>query len=89
MTNSQFSTFRLNNKLFQIPSQFKRMGDIPNSIYQILKQGEPYDVSSKVSEELFQQFVDYLDKKIDIEIHIDNYIELSQLASEFTQEELQ
>ncbi|KAK8870824.1 hypothetical protein M9Y10_008722 [Tritrichomonas musculus] len=74
----------LNSKVFKIPNQFHGIADITKDIYSSLMFGtNQYMVYSKVSEEVFQSFLNYWIKKEEPEITIDNIKEYDMLSREF------
>lgn len=79
-----------NSKDFALTSQFKMYGQISSSISQdlIFKEDHKYVVQSKVSNEVFQQFLQYLIDKTEPEIQFDTIYELKQLSDEFEIKEL-
>lgn len=86
---SDSSHLIFNSKEYELPDQFKKLLDISKNIYRKLMKGEcKYEVKSKVSEEVFKSFVEYLIDGTDIEIHLDTIYELKQLAEEFEISEL-
>lgn len=79
----------LNSKEYELSDQLKKLLDISKTIYLQLMKGEcKYDVKSKVSEDVFKAFVEYLIEGTDIEIHFDTIYELKQLGEEFSISEL-
>lgn len=74
----------LNSKEYELSDQLKKSLDISKTIYLQLMKGEcKYEVKSKVSEDVFKAFVEYLIEGTDIEIHFDTIYELKQLGKEF------
>lgn len=78
----------LNGQKFDIPFQFKKMGDISSDIFNELINSRSYQVKSSVSPEVFQEFVKYLIDGSDPEVQIDNFYELLQLSNEFHADQL-
>lgn len=86
---SDNSLLIFNSKEYELPDQFKKLVEVSNEIYQKLMKGEcKYEVKSKVSEETFKTFVQYLIDGKAIEIHLDTIYELKLLAEEFKISEL-
>lgn len=79
----------LNSKDYQLPSQFRKMGEISAEIFgSLTSDNQQYVVQSKVSEEVFDQFFLYLKEGQEPEVHIDNLFELQQLSVEFCTREI-
>lgn len=79
----------LNSKEYELPERFKKVLDIPESLYNKLKENnKKYTIQSNVSEEVFQTFLRYLIEGTLSEIHIDSFVQLNELAREFGIEEL-
>lgn len=74
----------------QLPIQFQMSSKISPNIIQklIFDKDHKYQVQSKVSEEVFQQFFQYLIDGIEPEIHFDTIYEFKQLSQEFEIQEL-
>ena len=73
-----------------LPSNFQMLLKISESIRQALvfNNDHKYQVQSKVSEEVFQEFYQYLIDGTEPEIHFDTIYELKQLSQEFEIQEL-
>ena len=73
-----------------LPSNFQMLPKISQSISQelIFNDDHKYQVQSKVSEEVFQEFYQYLIDGTEPEIHFDTIYELKQLSQEFEIQEL-
>lgn len=67
-----------------LPSQFHMLTKISQSINQklIFNDDHKYQVQSNVSEEVFQEFYQYLIDGTEPEIHFDTIYELKQLSQE-------
>lgn len=55
----------------------------------IFRENHKYEVQSKISDEIFQQFLQYLINGTETEIYFDTIYELNQLSKEFQINELQ
>ena len=89
MANTDCSYLIFDSKQYEIPDQFKKSLEISREIYCSLMRNEcKYEVQSKVSEEVFQIFHQYVVDGTTPEIHVDNIYELNQLAREFQISEL-
>lgn len=73
-----------------LPSNFQMLPKISQSISQelIFNDDHKYQVQSKVSEEVFQEFYQYLLDGTEPEIHFDTIYEFKQLSQEFEIQEL-
>lgn len=78
-----------NSKRYELPDQFKKSIEISRDIYQKLTRSDyTYEVQSKVSEEVFEIFLQYLIDGSEIEIHLGTIYEPKQLGQEFQISEL-
>ena len=83
MNNQKYFKLILNSKIYQIPSDVVTTSNVDEKIYHTLIVDEKYDVKSKVTDYVFQQFIDHwVDQKIP-DINFDNIIQFDQLANEF------
>lgn len=75
----------LNNKFFQIPVKFNHLNDIPPSILNTLvtDPNHRYYVKSDVTEEVFQNFIDYLVEDQIPDIQEDDFYLYYELCEEF------
>lgn len=75
----------LKNKEYEIPCQFKGLSDINQDIYTqlLFSPNHTYIVSSDVSEEIFQSFLDYWIQQKKPEINSKNVYEYLNLSDEF------
>lgn len=80
--------FILNSKTFEIPYQFQKMGVIDINILKQLNENHEYHILSKVSENVFKDFIQYLINGRELDIHFDNIYELTLLSEEFNIQEM-
>lgn len=78
----------LNSQPHAIPQKFKMMGVISDDIFNSLTKNKQYVVQSKVSTEVFEEFILYLTEGKLPEVHIDNLFELQQLSVEFCTDDI-
>lgn len=89
MSDNENSRLIFNSKEYELPDQFAKSNNISRDIYRKLNRNEyKYEVQSKVDDENFQIFFEYLVDGKEPEIHLDNIYELKQLAKEFQISEL-
>ena len=73
----------LKSHTFSIPSDAVTLSKVDDVIYQILNSNGEYKVKSKVTYEVFQQFVDHwINQQIPV-FNFDNIIQFDRLAKEF------
>lgn len=78
------SQFLLKGKFYGIIGRFKHFNDIKQNISNSLISGSfQYHVNSDVSEEVFQSFINYLEKDEIPDIQFNNINEYRQLSQEF------
>lgn len=74
----------LNSKEKLLPLPFMKIGEISGDIFTSLsRDNRQYVVQSKVSEEVLEEYILYLTKGKEPEVHIDNNFQYQQLAVEF------
>lgn len=83
------STLVLNGKEFSLPKKFKKIGELPDKIYNSLTDGDfKYKIDSNVKYDSLDSFIQYLINGTIPEVTISNFSDLNQLAQEFDQTEI-
>lgn len=87
---SQSFTLVFNSKYYILPFKFKMLEQISTNIIQALTSNNfKYQIQSNISEEVFQQFYQYLIDGTEPDINSDTIYELEQISQEFQIKELQ
>ena len=83
MNDEKAYSFFLNDKIIQIPRIYELFSQISSTIAKQLFYQDKYYVHSKVKEETFQSFINFLLKGEHPTYHADNILEYVDLFQEF------
>ena len=73
----------LHSKKYQIPSNFRTLEDIDQSIYQALITTHQYEIKSKVNESVLKSFIDNWIYQSIPKINLTNFFQYEELSQEF------
>ena len=73
----------LNSKTFHIPTNFQFLSDVNQDILMVLSTKHEYFVESKVSDNVFTNFINNWVRKEPLDLNISNIGEFNQLIHEF------
>lgn len=83
MSVEKTCSFFLNDKIFQIPRRYELINNISSTIVKQLFEQDEYYVHSKVKEETFQNFINFLLNRELPTYHADDILEYVDLFQEF------